>query len=89
MCDLCGHGICDSRCPNYNPPTVYTCDRCGGAIYDGDRYYMIDDIDVKTLILCDECISDCKRYAEFEPYEKDEMDVWKEHEERRMIEEES
>lgn len=82
MCDLCMHSPCVSNCPNSpEPPVVYTCDNCGGNICDGDRYIMLDNIaDVKTLIICEECISDCKHYAEYdaEAHEPDPCDLAKE-----------
>ena len=86
MCDLCGHFPCISRCPNYEPEAVYTCDRCGVGIYDGETFYQINDIsDVKTLIICEDCISDTKQYAEHEEYEPDGCDLYKEKVERMMI----
>ena len=87
MCMECGHNPCVSRCPNFEPQAVYTCDNCGGAIYDGEVYYKIDDVaDVKTLLICEECMRESKCYAEYEDYEPDPMDIWKAREERRLIE---
>lgn len=89
MCDLCRHEPCINNCPNApNPIEMYTCDCCGGNIYDGEIYYKISDVpDVKTLIICEGCIRDAKYYAEYEEYERDAMDIWKEREEQRMIDE--
>ena len=64
---------------------VYTCDRCGGGIYDGDVFFQINMTDIKTLIICEECISECKNYAEYEPYEPDGCDLYKAKVERMMI----
>lgn len=88
MCDLCRHNPCISNCPNAPEPiAMYKCDNCGGDIYDGEHYYKIDNVaDVKTLLICEDCMRDAKCYAEYEPYERDEMDIWKEREERELCE---
>ena len=88
MCDLCRHYPCASNCPNApEPVAMYTCDNCGEGIFDGEHYYKIDNVaDVKTLLICDECMRDSKCYAEYEEYEPDPMDIWKAREERRLIE---
>lgn len=70
----------------YEPPVCFNCDRCGNAIYDGDTFFQINDIsDVKTLIICEECISETKQYAEYEPYEPDGCDLYKARVEREMV----
>lgn len=87
MCEDCGHNPCVSCCPNFEPQAVYTCDNCGGTICDGEVYFKIDNVaDVKTLLICEECMRDSKCYAEYEEYEPDPCDIWKAREERRLIE---
>lgn len=49
------------RRSRYRPRIFTTCDWCGKTILDGDEYF-----DVHGEILCDECMSDCRRYAEAE-----------------------
>lgn len=67
MCEDCRHYPCITECPNYEENPVFTCDCCGNEIFDGEKYYLLDDIpDVKTLILCKECIDGFGRYAESE-----------------------
>lgn len=52
MCDVCLHYPCDPRCPNADPPReVYTCERCGGSIYEGEDYY--SDVDGEDI--CEQC----------------------------------
>lgn len=43
----------------YEVEPVMECEICHQEIYEGDIYY-----DVKGLIMCTECISDCEREAE-------------------------
>lgn len=43
----------------YEVDPVMECEICHQEIYEGDIYY-----DVKGLIMCTECISDCEREAE-------------------------
>ena len=39
------------------------CHGCGYEFYDGEAYYEIGD-----MILCEDCINDCKRFYEVEEY---------------------
>ena len=45
----------------YRPRVYTTCDWCGRSIIEGDEYY-----DVHGEILCMECMTECRRYAESE-----------------------
>lgn len=39
MCETCGYSAGHHyRCPEYEGKTIFTCDRCGVEIYEGDRY---------------------------------------------------
>ncbi len=38
---------------------VDRCCMCGGDIFDGDEYY-----DINGKIICADCISECRHYAE-------------------------
>lgn len=53
MCDVCRRTPCDPRCPNAPDPIgIYTCDRCGEAICEGDTFIEEPDGD----ILCGGCL---------------------------------
>lgn len=43
--------------PEYDP--VFTCDKCGCEIYEGDDYYLIEGEHI-----CTDCIEDFKQVAE-------------------------
>lgn len=64
MCDECRHSPCITRCPNYEEKPLFYCDRCGEGIFNGEIYYKIAD-----MMLCEDCISDSKTYAEWDDYE--------------------
>jgi len=75
MCDLCLHYPCVTACPNYEEDPVCYCSECGEGIFRGDIYYEIAD-----MMLCEDCINDCKHYAEYdaEEHEPDPCDLAKE-----------
>lgn len=66
MCEECRHYPCISRCPNFEEDPVCYCSECGEGIFNGDIYYKIAD-----MMLCEDCINDCKTYAEFEEPDPD------------------
>lgn len=43
----------------YRPRKYTDCDWCGRSIIDGDEYY-----EVHGVILCVDCMTDCRRTAE-------------------------
>lgn len=87
MCSDCGHFPCVSRCPNYEEKPLFYCDRCGEGIFDGDKFYQIDGIiDVKTLLICEDCMSDFGKYAEHEDCEPDGCDLAKARAEAALLE---
>ncbi len=36
MCEICLQAPCPPRCPNAEPPRVYSCDKCGTGMHAGD-----------------------------------------------------
>lgn len=61
MCEICMQTPCHPRCPNAEQMPVCVCGWCGYEIYEGDVMYVIDD-----TCVCEGCIDECKRFAEFE-----------------------
>lgn len=62
MCDICGHNICPSMCPNAEQPKVICeCSECGFEIYEGDDYY-----EIEGKIYCETCIDGFKKEAVYE-----------------------
>jgi len=59
MCELCRHTPCLTNCPNYVPPVVCLCWKCGEEIYEGDTIYEINE-----EIWCENCVDDCRSEAE-------------------------
>ena len=60
MCEHCLQYPHHPRCPNAPEPPVYAkCDSCGGDIYDGDDFYMIDGNNY-----CETCVKDGLKTAE-------------------------
>lgn len=61
MCDVCRRSPCSSGCPNAEPVKVCECEMCGMEIYAGEAMYVIGDCKY-----CEDCINECKTYAEIE-----------------------
>lgn len=71
MCDLCQHYPCKTACPNYEEKPVCYCDICGEGIFNGDMYYNIKVEGVNPQYICEDCIEDCKTYAEWDEPDPD------------------
>lgn len=69
MCEECRHNPCIPTCPNYDPPIVYECDNCGGAIYAGDTVYVLNNNHY-----CEYCCY--KTEAEIDLYEQNEDEIY-------------
>ena len=60
MCTECRQTPCHPLCPNADEPKpIYRCSWCNGKIYFDDDYYEIED-----CIICEDCISKCRKTAE-------------------------
>ena len=54
MCSVCMSNPCHPRCPNApEPEPVYTCNKCGYGIFDGDTFF-----DGPEGYICEECLDD-------------------------------
>ncbi|PWM78363.1 MAG: hypothetical protein DBY41_08860 [Clostridium sp.] len=54
MCSVCMSNPCHPRCPNApEPEPVYTCNKCGYGIFDGDKFF-----DGPEGYICEECLDD-------------------------------
>lgn len=54
MCSVCMSNPCHPRCPNApEPEPVYTCNKCGYGIFDGDKFF-----DGPEGHICEECLDD-------------------------------
>ncbi|NLT57835.1 MAG: hypothetical protein GXX99_02605 [Clostridiales bacterium] len=54
VCEVCRSSPCHPRCPHAEPPEpALTCDRCRGALYDGEHY-----IDLRGERICFYCLYD-------------------------------
>lgn len=54
MCSVCMSNPCHPRCPNTpEPEPVYTCNKCGYGIFDGDKFF-----DGPEGYICEECLDD-------------------------------
>ena len=63
MCEICHAHPCVSACPNApEPPMVFICSGCGGAIYDGEWYW-----EIMGEQYCEECVDAVKKVAEYDP----------------------
>lgn len=64
MCDICLQFPCHPRCPNApDPPAVYVCSGCSHDIYEGEDYF-----DILGEQFCENCVSNARRTAEYDPY---------------------
>lgn len=61
MCEVCRQTPCCSGCPNAEPTRICICEMCGEDIYEGETMYVIDDYKY-----CENCIDQCKTYAEID-----------------------
>ena len=59
MCEICKQTPCSSGCPNAELTKVCECEMCGADIYEGEVMFVIDDCNY-----CQDCIRQCKTYAE-------------------------
>jgi hypothetical protein len=60
MCNVCRQAPCHPQCPNADEPKpIFRCAWCKGEIHYDDYYYEIDD-----CIVCEDCISKCRKTAE-------------------------
>ena len=66
MCNVCGRTPCSKKCPNSDVKRLYYCDKCGTEIYEGDVFYQIEVEGYVTQLLCEDCVTESKRYAESE-----------------------
>ncbi len=54
MCSLCLSIPCHPRCPNaLEPVPVHRCGKCGGGIFEGDKYF-----DSQEGYVCEVCLDD-------------------------------
>jgi hypothetical protein len=64
MCSECLRTPCHPRCPNASdPPAVFVCSCCGNDIIEGEDYW-----DIIGEQFCENCISDARKVAEYDPY---------------------
>ena len=62
MCEYCHSFPCRPQCPNFEDEPVTYCEKCDTAIYADDTYYEVNDV-----ILCENCVYECRRTADREP----------------------
>lgn len=54
MCSMCMTSPCAPGCPNAPEPVpIYTCDKCGYGIFDGDKFF-----DSPEGYICNDCLED-------------------------------
>lgn len=54
MCSMCMSSPCHYRCPNApEPEPIYTCEKCGEGIFDGEKFY-----DCSEGCICERCLED-------------------------------
>ena len=54
MCSVCMSNPCHPQCPNApEPKPVYTCDKCGYGIFEGDKF-----LNGPEVYICKDCLDD-------------------------------